>query len=192
MQHFNFQRLLILGFLLLFSFTANCSAETETETALGCFKVLYVVDGDTFDADLNRDGRIDKNIERIRVLGIDTFEYFSSETVSSGHYRTQSKYSKLVDQAETYDLSVADALERGQISTAAAKRLMLNRNVCLTASGDQLRGYYGRLLTYVTLPDGQDWGEMLLSSGLAYVYRENTSHARFSTYDDAAILQLDD
>ena len=75
--------ILQLLLILIFSLSANQ------------YKVLNIVDGDTFDVDLNNDGVIQKKIERVRILGIDTFE-------------TKNK-KKLLKQAKRFNISVDEA-----------------------------------------------------------------------------------
>ena len=56
-----------------------------------------------------------------------------------------------------------------QEATQAATDLALGKDVCvyLNTAGDT-RGYYGRLLAYVKLPDDRFLNEVLLSEGFAY------------------------
>ena len=78
------------------------------------YKVLRIVDGDTFDIDINCNGKIDKN-ERVRLLGVDCFESTMNE--------------KLQKQARRWNLSSAEAYQKGNEATAFARKHLLKRFV---------------------------------------------------------------
>jgi micrococcal nuclease len=102
------------------------------------FTVVHVVDGDTLDIDFP-DG--ENRHTRIRLLGIDTPE-------AAGDDGPQ-YFSREATQA-------ASDLAAGQVV-----RIYLDK-------GGRSRGYYGRLLAYVKLPDGTFLNEALLCEGFAY------------------------
>ncbi len=102
------------------------------------FTVVHVVDGDTLDIDFP-DG--ENRHTRIRLLGIDTPE-------ATGDDGPQ-YFSRQATQA-------AADLAAGQMV-----RIYLNKD-------GRSRGYYGRLLAYVQLPDGTFLNEVLLCEGFAY------------------------
>ena len=67
-------------------------------------------------------------------------------------------------------------------ATAAATAVLGGQTVKLTADPSQDdRDQYDRLLRYVTLPDGQDFGNYMLAGGFAYEY---TFDARYAQQDD--------
>jgi len=102
------------------------------------FRVVHVVDGDTLDVDI-ADG--DKASTRIRLLGIDT--------------------------PETTDAS--EIAYFGSDATEATNKMTLGQNISVYLDNDNhTRGYYGRLLAYVKLPDGRFLNEVLLSEGFGY------------------------
>ncbi len=49
-----------------------------------------------------------------------------------------------------------------------AKKLALGKQVAVYLEEHRTRGYYGRLLAYVQLPDGRFLNEVLLTEGFAY------------------------
>jgi len=102
------------------------------------FTVVKVVDGDTIDIDIP-DGKY--NHTRIRLWGIDT-----PETKSE-------KYGVMHFGPEAADF---------------AQELALRKQVTVYLEEHRTRGYYGRLLAYVQLPDRSFLNEALVAEGFAY------------------------
>ena len=103
------------------------------------FRVAHVVDGDTLDIDI-ADG--DKQVTRIRLLGVDTPEV--------GHHGTA-------------------LMHFGPEASAFARQTLLDREVHVVLPPDRTRGKYGRLLAYVYLErGGRMFNEMLIEEGYAY------------------------
>jgi len=86
---------------------------------------------------------------KIRVLGINTPEV-------DGPYR----------KAEPF----------GKEASARTKELAMGKKITLEYGGQDKADKFGRLLAYVTLPDGQDLGRILISEGLAEAFH----HAQYS------------
>jgi micrococcal nuclease len=86
---------------------------------------------------------------KIRILGIDTPEV-------RGPYTREQPF--------------------GKQASARTKELATGKKVTLEYGGDALKDKYGRLLAYVTLPDGADLGRILISEGLAEAFH----HAEYS------------
>jgi endonuclease YncB( thermonuclease family) len=59
------------------------SVESDVDRPNQC-KVFDIVDGDTFTCDFNRDGKIDRKTEKVRMLYIDTPELHHSKRNPSG------------------------------------------------------------------------------------------------------------
>ncbi|MHC4460866.1 MAG: thermonuclease family protein [Planctomycetota bacterium] len=102
------------------------------------FTVAGVVDGDTIDIDVP-DGN--NNHTRIRLFGIDTPE---------------TKNPKL------------GVMYFGPQAAEFTTKLTLGKPVQVYLDKNRTRGYYGRLLAYVRLPDGRFLNEVLLTEGFAY------------------------
>ena len=102
------------------------------------FTVAGVVDGDTIDIDIP-DGKY--NHTRIRLWGIDTPE---------------TKNPKL------------GVMYFGPEASDFAKKLAFGKQVTVYLEEHRTRGYYGRLLAYVQLPDRRFLNEVLLTEGFAY------------------------
>lgn len=103
------------------------------------FRVVHVVDGDTLDIDAPDD---DKQVTRIRLLGVDTPE------VARG---------------------TREGMYFGAEASAFAKETLLDRRVHVVLPPDRTRGRFGRLLAYVFLKrGGRMFNEMLLEEGYAY------------------------
>jgi len=121
------------------------------------FTVVNIVDGDTFDLNI-ADG--ENSTTRIRPLGVDT-----PETVHP-------KYPPMYYGPEATDYT---------------KSLVLNKNVTIEIDTvSKSRDIYGRLLCFVRLNDGTDFGVTLLKNGYAYADLR-FEHGRYDQYTD---LQL--
>jgi micrococcal nuclease len=84
-----------------------------------------------------------------------------------------------------------DAPESGDCfapsATLALRRLALNKTVRVTGDRTQTRrDVHGRLLAYVTLPNGVDVGRHLLARGYATLYETSRPFARVRGYTAAA------
>jgi len=122
------------------------------------FLCVRVVDGDTIDiaaADPHRSTRR-RNRTRIRMWGIDSPEL--------AHHGRKEMY--FAEQARQF-----------------AADLMLDRNVRLELVPRNTRGYYGRLLAYVYLPDGRMYNALALEKGYAYA-DHRFSHPRLRQFLD--------
>jgi len=102
------------------------------------FTVKNVVDGDTIDIDIP-----DEQYEhtRIRLWGIDTPE------------------TKHPQKGVMYF---------GPEAAEFTRKLTLGKQVTIYLEENRTRGYYGRLLAYVQLPDDRFLNEVLVSEGFAY------------------------
>lgn len=101
------------------------------------FRVAGVIDGDTLDLAVGDGGRV---TTRVRLWGLNTPERARGERAAQ-------------PWAE-------EAAER-------ARELAHGHTVTVSLEPHRLRGRYGRLLAYVTLPDGTVLNERLLAEGLA-------------------------
>jgi len=103
------------------------------------FTVVNIVDGDTIDIDIP-DGKYAHT--RIRLWGVDTPETKSPKVAPMYFGKEASEFTT-------------------KTCTGKKVTIYLDRE-------NRTRGYYGRLLAYVRLPDGKFLNEMLLSEGFAY------------------------
>ena len=102
------------------------------------FTVVNVIDGDTIDIDVP-DGKY--NHTRIRLWGIDTPETKHPEF---------------------------GVMYFGPEAAEFATKLVLGKPVTVYLEEHRTRGYYGRLLAYVQLPNGRFLNEVLVAEGFAY------------------------
>lgn len=117
------------------------------------YSVVNVIDGDTFDVD------IDGKIKRIRVIGINTPE--------------------VVDPRKKVECFGKEASEK-------AKELLFNKKVRLESDPTQGNvDKYGRLLRYVFLEDGTDFGLLMIKEGYAYEYTYNIPYKYQQQYKNA-------
>lgn len=74
----------------------------------------------------------------------------------------------------------------GKEASGKAKELLLGKTVALETDPSQgERDKYGRLLRYVTLPDGRDFGKTMIAEGYAYEYTYNTPYKYQKSYQEA-------
>ncbi|MGC9454955.1 MAG: thermonuclease family protein [Phycisphaerae bacterium] len=105
------------------------------------FRVVKVIDGDTFDVDIP-DGKYDTT--RIRLWGVDT--------------------------PEVHDPDNPDAPPEhfGPEASRFAKELLEGADVRLELVPSRIRGIHGRLLAYVYLDDGRMLNRLLIEQGYGY------------------------
>lgn len=106
----------------------------------GTFRVTHVVDGDTLDVD-TPDGLTGQAHTRIRLWGVDTPETVKPDTPVQ-HF--------------------------GPEASAFTKLSCRGKQVRLELVKGNTRGKYGRLLAYVTLPDGKMLNAELIAGGFGY------------------------
>lgn len=126
------------------------------------FRIAKVVDGDTIDIDIP-DG--DHEHTRIRLLGIDAPESY----VANG-----------------------EPAYFGPEASLFAKNILHRKTVTVYLdTPDNTRGYYGRLLAYVRLPDKTFLNELLITEGYAYadLRFEHSHYNRYKQLDSAARTQ---
>tara|TARA_Y100000814_G_scaffold267799_1_gene222424 strand:- start:106 stop:1134 length:1029 start_codon:yes stop_codon:yes gene_type:complete len=133
---------------------------TPTPTPIPTWGISKIIDGDTFDL-----GWTTGEVYRVRILGIDTPEIYSTNTSYEyeGITNTQCLHSW------------------GLKATEFAQNTLLNKQVTVITdpiAGDQ--DIYDRLLRYVEV-DGKDFSVMLLKNGYARVYTEAVS-SRMDSY----------
>ncbi|NLX05449.1 MAG: hypothetical protein GXY33_09920 [Phycisphaerae bacterium] len=106
------------------------------------FRCVKVVDGDTIDIEIP-DPKAEKfqAYTRLRLWGIDTPEL--------AHHGQPAAYF-------------------GLESAEFARKLMQGKMVRLELVPDETRGYYGRLLTYIFLPDERLYNRLAIELGYAY------------------------
>jgi micrococcal nuclease len=117
------------------------------------YPVVKVVDGDTFDVE------VDGQTKRIRVIGINTPE--------------------VVDPRKTVECFGKEASEKAK-SILLGKKVNLERD---PTQGDTDK--YGRLLRYVFLEDGTDFGLLMIKQGYAYEYTYNFPYKYQNEYKKA-------
>ncbi len=76
----------------------------------------------------------------------------------------------------------------GEKASQKAKDLLSGK--IITVETDNSRGKYGRLLAYIRLKSGEDFGEKMIREGYAWHYR-TFPHERMSVYDKAEIEARD-
>ncbi len=102
------------------------------------FLVVNVVDGDTIDINIPD---ANKETTRIRLWGVDTPE---------------TKHPEM------------GIMYFGPEASEETRKLTLGKQVTVYLEEHRTRGYYGRLLAYIQLPDRSYLNETLLSEGFAY------------------------
>ena len=128
--------------------------------AVTCLRIL---DGDTIEVT----GLLSDEPEKVRVVGIDTFE--------------TKRNKKLRKQAKEFGISEDKAYELGLYAKKTAERNLLNKEIRIEFSADHIEhDSFGPLLAYVFVDD-VDFGKFLLQNGLAYPRPEH--HVRDKYYE---------
>lgn len=87
-----------------------------------------------------------------------------------------------IDTPETVDPSQPVQCY-GPEASARARELLTGQTIALTADPTQdAVDRYGRVLVYVALPDGRDFGEVMVREGFAREYTYRTAYQRQATY----------
>lgn len=114
--------------------------------------VAEVIDGDTLEVRFSND-----TIEKVRLIGVDTPEKYGSNSPSEFEGIENTSY------LHNWGIKASD-FTKSQLG-----------NLNVTLRYDEVagrRGYYGRLLAYIYLPNGTMFNEMLIERGYARVYSE--------------------
>lgn len=139
--------------LLLFVISSCFSDDKITLTTntknVPC-KVTKVIDGDTFRCKLNGEEI------RVRLIGIDTPESHSNP--------------KAKRDAQRNHLTLDEITKMGKEAYEFTKSLIPEGTVVYLETDIQLTDKYGRVLSYVWLPDGRMLNNILVSEGYAQVY----------------------
>lgn len=142
------------------------------------YRVLRVIDGDTFYLDFNHDGHIQKD-ERVRLNGIDTFEVKPS--------------SGLEWQMKTYNLTQEEALGVAYMAKEFAKERLLGKDVKAVYSGETKTCTLGRHLMSVYYKDEKgiykNYEEEILKSGLAVVYGKSNLASDLGKHENLSKLK---
>ena len=160
----------IIGILLILLFMV-CPLSAQAT----CYKVLRVLDGDTFIVDFNSNGVADSD-ERVRLNGIDTFEVKNS--------------SILRKQAEKFNITIEQALKLGYLGKKFAEDNLLNKDVKVEYSGRSNHDYYGRELVsiyYNCNKKGKckSYEKEILKTGYAYIYPYSNIKKQLKPYLNA-------
>ena len=160
----------IIGILLILLFMV-CPLSAQATY----YKVLRVLDGDTFIVDFNSNGVADSD-ERVRLNGIDTFEVKNS--------------SILRKQAEKFNITIEQALKLGYLGKKFAEDNLLNKDVKVEYSGRSNHDYYGRELVsiyYNCNKKGKckSYEKEILKTGYAYIYPYSNIKKQLKPYLNA-------
>ena len=153
---------------------AAADGADESEVSLSEGERVYVekvLDGDTLEVRLPGQGgeRI-----RVRILGIDCPE--------------SHKNPKCRRQGKNGGPGCEEQIPRGLKAAKRAAELVKQEVVRLESKkgdGEFGRGGYDRLLAYVRLKDGRDFGEVLVGEGLCRDYGHKYPHPRHEAYESA-------
>ena len=105
---------------------------------------------------------------KLRLLGIDTPEKFSSR--------------KLERNAAECGVRPGKVKNLGQLATHHAKSLLkVGQQVKVIIRG---RGYYGRALAIIILPDGTNYNEAMVRDGYACVYKYHGHKSKELTWEE--------
>ena len=128
-----------------------------------------VLDGDTLEVRRPKEGGAEV---RVRILGIDCPE--------------SHKNPKCRRQGKNGGPDCSEQIPRGLEAARRAAELVKHETVRLESKkgdGDFGRGGYGRLLAYVRLEDGRDFGRVLVEEGHCRDYGHKYPHPRHDSYE---------
>lgn len=125
---------------------------------------VRVLDGDTFDADLNGDGRLTKSRERVRLLHVDTPELSKSRK--------------------------GQDVRRGQPAKAFLAEALSGRRLRLWVNPDNPKGNHGRLLG-VLEADGRNVNLGLIAQGHSYFDTRFSFPEDYVTYARAEVTAFE-
>lgn len=160
--------LLIPSLSMLLLLSIQCLAATD------CYKVLKVIDGDTFYIDFNSNGKIESN-ERVRLNGIDAFEIKRSAT--------------LLRQAKNNSLSEEETIKLGYLGKQFAQKTLLNKKVRIQYSAQEKTDKYNRNLVSVYYDCNRNnycksYEQEILKEGLATVYKKSNIKKELLNYQN--------
>lgn len=120
------------------------------------YTVKRVIDGDTFEVDAKDSAG---NYIKVRMLGVDTPEKYSSSKLDRDSERT-GRDKKTIQRL-------------GELSSAYTKKFIEGKKVRLAPEpGHTDKDRYGRILRYVYLDDGTLFNKKIIQDGYAYAYRQ--------------------
>lgn len=125
--------------------------------------VEKVSDGDTIWVRSDKGQKL-----KIRIWGIDTPEKYTSN--------------KLDKDAKVCHSSKSKIRKLGIKASWFAKKMLYGKKVKVKAIG---RGFYGRTLAKIQLPDGKDYGLIIIGDGYSCVYRKSTSRVYIKAMKEA-------
>ena len=152
--------LLKLALLLLFVIYVPSSSVSAQERWNAV--VVKITDGDTVWVSVN------SRRVKLRLLGIDTPEKYKGR--------------KLRKDAARCGISQAAMVRLGKEATQEAKTMLYRgERVQVAVYG---RGYYGRTLALIYLPDGSCYNDRMVAQGYACVYRYHGHKSRELPWDE--------
>lgn len=136
------------------------------------YKVLKVLDGDTFYIDFNSSGTTEAN-ERVRVNGIDAFEIKMNATLQR--------------QAKKSGISDEDALRLGYLGKKYAEKTLLNKKVKISYSAKERTDKYGRAIVSIYYDCDKEgncksYEKEILSAGYATIYNSSNLKKQLQPY----------
>ena len=154
-------------FLLSFLFLANTTANAND-----VYKVIKVVDGDTFYVDFNNNNIADKD-ERVRLNGIDAFETRNNEHLNY--------------QLNKFKFTNDELLKLGYLGKYFAIKTLLNKNVRIKYTAPYQLDNYGRKIVSVYHGLGylKNFEEEILKNGLATVYDKSNLAEKLNKFLDS-------
>ena len=153
---------IVIALSLIYLLPALCIAAEISAT------VLKISDGDTIWVKTDNGQKL-----KLRLLGIDTPEKFSGR--------------KLERDASKCGVRPGKVKNLGQLATHHAKELVhRGERVRVITRG---RGYYGRVLAFIILPDGTNFNFRMVEDGYACVYTWHGKKSRELSWKEFLTLK---
>lgn len=137
----------------------------------GNYKVIRIIDGDTFVIDFNKDG-IEQQNEKVRANGINGFETRSGKSLEK--------------QIEYFGISKEQTLKLGKLGKKFAEENLLNKYVEVKYTAKTQMDSFGRQLVSIYYNNGKNYEIEILKTGLAFVYSKSNIAADLTKYENRA------
>ncbi len=167
--------LITIGIITLFITSLMRGNKMDNaEACINKFKVIKIVDADTFYIDYNKDGYTQKN-EKVRIKHSDGFE---------------TSFKKPLDRKSKYlGLTKNQSLLLGYMGKNFAEKHLLNKTVTVIVDPERPTDRYNRKLVTIIYDKNKDYEVELLKSGLAVIYNNADDAYKYKKYENVAKIK---
>ena len=138
------------------------------------YKIIRVIDADTFYVDFNKDGYAQKN-EKVRIKHADGFEVTVNKPLDF--------------KSKSLGLTKHQSLALGYMGKKFAEQHLLNKTVKVVIDPNYPTDRYNRNLVTIIYTGSKNYEEELLKAGLAIVYKKADDAYKYSKYENTAKIK---